>query len=211
MSKRALLEDLEFLDENVLPLHGRAVGLELDGAGLGKRAFLIEVIVELGLVDNELAVEMDGHLVADEFDDDGIPFSDGLVGVDEGLASGCALGIVPKTARALFCAVLPTPARFGGVPKLHLGDAAKINTAVGLGVEFEFEAEFEVGVVLFGGEEESVAIVVKDAVLDFPVLVNVFEALFLLRSELFGREREVFGRVFSRSSPPTGEVLAIEE
>ena len=85
---RARLETLEFFDEDVLPLDGSAVGLELDGAGFGEGAFFVVVVVELGLVDDEFAVEMDCDIFADEFDDDGIPFSDGLVGVDEGLAAG---------------------------------------------------------------------------------------------------------------------------
>jgi len=107
--------------------------------------------------------------------------------------------------------VLPAAAGLAGVPELHLWDPAEVNATVGLGIELEFEAELEVGVVLFGGEEESVTVVVNDAVFGDPVLCDVLEAFFLLGGELFGREGEVFGRVFSGRSPPTAEVLAVKK
>ncbi len=202
---------LKFFDEDVSPLHGSSVRLELDGSGFGKGALFIEEIEELGIVDNELAVEVDGDLFANERDDHGIPFTDGLVGMDEGLPARCSLGIVPKSAGALFGAVFPAAARFGGVPELNLGNAAKVDATVGLGVEFEFEAELEVAVILFGREEESVAIIVDDAVLDLPVPGDVFEALFLFVGQLFRREGEVFCGVFGADAPPAGEVLAVKK
>lgn len=55
------------------------------------------------------------------------------------------------------------------------------------------------------------AVVVDDAITDFPVLGDIFEALLFLFSKFFCRESEVFYGVFSGSSPPTGEVLAIEK
>ena len=55
------------------------------------------------------------------------------------------------------------------------------------------------------------AVVVDDAITDFPVLGDIFEALLFLFSKFFCRESEVFCGVFSGSSPPTGEVLAVKK
>jgi len=55
------------------------------------------------------------------------------------------------------------------------------------------------------------AVVVDDAITDFPVLCDIFEALLFLLSKFFCRKSEVFCGVFSGSSPPTGEVLAIKK
>ena len=81
--------------------------------------------------------------------------------------------------------MFPAAPCFGSIPKLDLGNATKVNAAVGLGVEFEFEAKFEVGVVFFSSEEESVAVVVDNAIADFPVLCDIFEALLFLCSKFF--------------------------
>ena len=201
---------LEFFDEDISPLHGSAVRLKLDWTGFGKGAFLVEVIEELGVVDDELPVEVNGDFFADQFDDDGIPLANRFVGVDARFAAGSALGIIPESAGAFFGTVPPAAAGFGGVPELHLGNAAEVDSAVSLGIEFEFEPEFEVGVVFLGGEEKSVAIVVDDAVFDLPVFGDVFEALFLFSGQFFIGEGEVFSGVFGASTPPAGEVFSIE-
>lgn len=202
---------LEFFDVDVAPLHGSTVGLELNGACFGKRSFFVEEVEELGVVNDELAVEVNGHLFANELDGDGIPFANRLVGMDEGFATFGALGVVPEASGTFFGAVFPAATGFGGVPELNLGNSAEVDSTVGLGIEFEFKAKLEIGVIFLGGEVEAVAVVVDDAVFDLPVLGDVFEALFLFGGEFVLGESQIFGGIFGTHAPPSGEVLAVEK
>ena len=103
--RHALPWGLEFFEVDVTPLHGGAVGLELDGAGFWEGAFFVEEVVESGLVDDGFSVEDDGDFFADHFDGHFVPLADGAVCVDKGFASGASFGVIPEAAGAFGCAV----------------------------------------------------------------------------------------------------------
>lgn len=126
------------------------MGLQLNWSGCGKWALFVEVVIELGLIDCQLVVQVDCDFISNQFDNEGVPFADGLVRMDEWLASGSAFRVVPESGGSFFGPVPPAASGLGGVPKLNLRNAAQVDSAVGLGIELELKAKFEVRVVFFG-------------------------------------------------------------
>src|SRR5262249_48174143 len=69
----------QLLDVDVAEPEVVAVVLQLDRAGLRRRLAAEPVVRQRGLVDDLLAVEYDGHLVADHRDVERLPLADRLV------------------------------------------------------------------------------------------------------------------------------------
>jgi hypothetical protein len=215
----------DFADEDVAPADLAAVGLELDGAfgidgvvdpagrwlvgGFGFVVFFAvgqvtgfavgEEVFQHGVVDHDLAVEGDGDALADHADVEGVPLAEGFVHELGGVFAFWVF-VVPEAAGAEgfaegdgFFVVL------GEVPNLNLRGAAQVDAAVAEGQHFVLHHEFEVAVVLVGGEVEAFAVVDEFAIFDGPV---GFEVVALVIA--FGVEQAaldglafVFGAFFS--------------
>ena len=97
------------------------------------------------------------------------------------------------------------------VPDLHLGTAAQVDAAVGLGDRLVFEVQLEIAVVLFGGEEEPMAIVDQFVVLDAPVGVDIAHRRGPELRQLLGAGLEERPRILAGMTEPAGQVAAVEE
>ena len=84
------------------------------------RAGAVPVVLQQGVVDHELAVEVDRGPRADLDDPEGVPLAERLVGQDQRVLAGVAGAVVPEPARALVGAH-PGVARLGEVPDLDWG------------------------------------------------------------------------------------------
>ena len=131
--------------------------------GIGLRA--VPVVLQDGVVDDELAVEVDRGPGADLDDPERVPLADRLVGQDQRVLAGVAGAVVPEAARALVGAH-PGVAGLGVVPDLDLGRAAEVDAAVPLGADLEVDEQLDVAVVLVGGQVDALAVVDDLAVVD---------------------------------------------
>ena len=169
--------DGNFADEDVAPANLAAVRLQLDRPSAEQRQLAVPEVLQPGVIDDQLVVEINGRPLAHLEDAETVPFAERLVGQDERIFAGRALAVVPQAAAALVGAEVPLAAFLGVVPDLHLRRGAQIDAAVGLGHRLVFDEQFDVAVFLVGGQIGAVAVVDQFVVLDRPVLLGVFGPL----------------------------------
>ncbi len=163
----------DLADEDVAPADLAAVGLQLDRPFPQQRQLAVPVVLQPGVVDDELVVEIHGDPLAELEDAEAVPFAERLVGQDERIFAGSAGAVVPQAAAALVGAEVPLAAFLGVVPDLHLRRGPQIDAAVALGEHLVVDQQLDVAVVLVGGQVGALAVVDDLAVLDLPVLLDV--------------------------------------
>ena len=152
------------------------MSLKLDRAAGRDRQRAIPVVLEDGVIDDELVVQVDGGACTDLNDPERVPLADRLVGPHERVFAVAPGAVVPQAARA-FVGLHAGITWVGKVPDLNLRRAAEINAAVSLGTDLEVDQELDVAVVFIGGEIDSLAVVDDHAVLDPPVFFQVARAV----------------------------------
>ncbi len=186
------------------------VGLELDRAAGRNRQRAIPVVLEDGVVHDELVVQVDRGAGTDLDDPEGVPLADGLVGHDQRVFARCAGAVVPQAARA-FVGPHASIAGLAEVPDLDLRRAAEVNAAISLGTDLEVDQELDVAVVFVGGEIGSLAVVDDHAVVDAPVFLHVLRAVGECLGLLVGPQCLELAGVHGLQPVPAGEVLAVEQ
>src|SRR5262249_34038178 len=119
----------DFADEKITPADLASVRLQLDRAFLQQRLLAVEEVLQAGVVDDELAVEINRGALAELDDAEGVPFAERLVGQDERVFAGRAGAVVPQSAATLVGAEFLF-ALVGVVPDLHLRRSSQVDAAV---------------------------------------------------------------------------------
>ena len=133
---------LDFADVDVAEVDRVAVALQLDLAEGEDGLAVVPVVFHDNIVHDALAVEIDGDLIADHLDTEGVPLADGLV-CDLGGIAGVGLVVVKAAGADLAIA---------GIPDLDLRGSAEIDAAVAFfGGKHPIDEHFEIAVVLAGG------------------------------------------------------------
>ena len=175
----------------------------------GSRA--IPEVLHRGVVDDELAVQVDGRPRADLEDAEAVPLAERLVGQDERVAAGGLGAVVEQAAGALVGPAIPLAPLLGRVPDLHLRRAPEVDAAVGLGDGLVVDQQLDVAVFLVGGQVGALAVVDQLAVLDAPVLLGVLGPLGELLRPLLVAHGGELARVEVGHAVPAVEVLAVEQ
>ena len=112
----------------------------------GSGSLRVPEVLQAGVIDDELVVEVDGDALADHEDAEAVPLAERLVGQDERVLAGRAGAVVPQAAGALVGAEVPLAAFLGVVPDLHLRRGPQVDAAVGLGHGLVVDQQLDVAV-----------------------------------------------------------------
>ena len=145
------LRPRQFLEVDVAKPEFRTVVLQQEGAPL---AALDRVHGQV--VHDQLAVQMHRHVLADQLDLERVPLADRIVGADQRLVRMRL--VVPQAAGAFLV-----------VPDLDLGCTAEEHAAVAAFGNLPVDVKDEVLVFFDRHEVTRLAVIVQDAILDFPV------------------------------------------
>jgi hypothetical protein len=211
LSSRVASSAGDLADEDVAPADLAAVGLQLDRAARPERLLAIPEVLHRGVIHDEGAVQMDGRLVADLQDAEGVPFTERFVGPHERVFARRAGAVVPQPARTLAGAQGPLAALLREVPDLHLRVAAKIDPAVGLRDGPVLDEQFDVAEVAVGRGKGALSIVDEFPVLHPPVRAERLVVRPSLGRALIVAHRAQRARIEVLEAVPPGEVTPVEE
>ena len=136
-----------------------------------------------------------------------VPLALRLVGQNERVFARRAGGVVPESSRALVGTEIPLSTFLGVVPDLNLGRCAEVDAAIPLGDGLIVDQEFDVAVVLVGGEISSQAVVDDFTFFDGPVFLGVGGPLGDLLGLVFGGELGQLARVEGLGEVVVGAAL----
>src|SRR6185437_1739999 len=160
-------------DEDVPPANLAAVRLQLDRPFPQKRLFAIPEVLQAGVVDDQLVIEIYRGPFAQLDNAEVIPFAERLIGQHERIFAGRAGTVVPQAAATLVSTNVPLAAFLGVIPNLHLRRGPQVNAAITLGQHLVIDQQFDVAIVRVGGQVDPIAVVDDFPFLDFPVFFDI--------------------------------------
>ena len=142
--------------------------------GNASGGFLLPVVLQPGVIDDQLAVEIDGDPFADHEDAEAVPLAERLVGQDERITARGAGLVVPQVRRCP-CRRRDSICRLPWYKSqiCTCGVASQIDAAVGLGNGLVFDEQLDVAIILVGSQIGAVAVVDQLVLFDRPVLFRV--------------------------------------
>ena len=189
--------------------------LQQERSSLRHRQFLVPVVQQPGIVDDEFVVQENGDAFADVDDAELIPLPGRFVGLDERVAARRADRVVPQATAPHGLVEFVVWVGLFRIPDLDLRHRLRVDAAIDRRGDLVLDEQFVVAVFLFAGQVSALPLVDQFAAVDRPILLQVFgpggELLLPFLGGQLGEVERAAAFLVDRPALEVGEVLAVEQ